>query len=177
MDCVRTALRLGAREATVWYRRTEREMPGNPRDRQLAMQEGARFEWLAAPLALKGDAEGRVRALQLVRMELGEPDASGRRSPTPVDGSAFEVPVDTVVLALGYLPDAGFVSLIADFEAEADGRIRVDPGTGATSRPGIYAAGDDVLGPALVVDAVAHGIRASEAIHLFLAGGGSAAAR
>jgi len=177
MDCVRTALRLGAREATVWYRRTEREMPGNPRDRQLAAQEGARFEWLAAPRGLKGGAEGHVTALELIRMELGEADASGRRSPTPIDGSSFEVPVDTVILALGYLPDAGFVSRIADLEVEADGRIRVDPDTGATSRPGIYAAGDDVLGPALVVDAVAHGIRASESIHAFLAGGGSAAAR
>ena len=177
MDCVRTALRLGAREATVWYRRTEREMPGNPRDRQLAMQEGARFEWLASPRALKGDADGRVRTLELVRMALGAADASGRRWPSPVDGSSFEVPVDTVVLALGYLPDAGFVSGIADLEVEADGRIRVDPKTGATSRPGIYAAGDDVLGPALVVDAVAHGIRASDSIHAFLAGGGSAAAR
>lgn len=177
MDCVRTALRLGAREATVWYRRTEREMPGNPRDRQLAMQEGARFEWLASPLALKGDADGRLRTLELVRMALGAADASGRRWPSPVDGSSFEVPVDTVVLALGYLPDAGFVSRIADLEVEADGRIAVDPETGATSRPGIYAAGDDVLGPALVVDAVAHGIRASDSIHAFLAGGGSAAAR
>ena len=177
MDCVRTALRLGAREATVWYRRTEKEMPGNPRDRQLALQEGARFEWLAAPLALKGDADGHVRTLELVRMELGEADDSGRRAPTPVDGSEFQVAVDTVVLALGYLPDRGFVSRIADLELEADGRIKVDPETGSTCRPGIYAAGDDVLGPALVVDAVAHGIRASESIHAFLAGGGSAAAR
>jgi glutamate synthase (NADPH/NADH) small chain len=177
MDCVRTALRLGAREATVWYRRTEAEMPGNPRDRELAIQEGARLEWLASPLALNGDADGRVRTLELVRMELGQADASGRRWPSPVDGSAFEVSVDTVVLALGYLPDAGFVSRIADLDTEPDGRIAVDPATGATSRPGVFAAGDSVLGPALVVDAVAHGIRASESIHAFLASGGSAAAR
>ena len=177
MDCVRTALRLGAREATVWYRRTEAEIPGNPRDRELAIQEGARLEWLASPLALKGDADGRVRTLELVRMELGQADASGRRWPSPVDGSAFEVSVDTVVLALGYLPDASFVSRIADLDTEPDGRIAVDPATGATSRPGVFAAGDSVLGPALVVDAVAHGIRASESIHAFLASGGSAAAR
>jgi glutamate synthase (NADPH/NADH) small chain len=177
MDCVRTALRLGAREATVWYRRTEAEMPGNPRDRKLAVQEGARFEWLAAPSRLEGDSRGRVRSLNLVRMQLGDPDSSGRRRPIPIPDSEFTVPVDTVVLALGYLPDQRFVGRIESLDTEPDGRIRVDPTTGATSRPGIYAAGDDVLGPALVVDAVAHGIRASDAIHAFLAAGGSAANR
>ncbi len=177
MDCVRTALRLGAREATVWYRRTGAEMPGNPRDRELAVQEGARFEWLASPRGFAGDPRGRVQSLHLVRMALGDPDASGRRSPVAVPDSEFSVPVDTVILALGYLPDEGFVARIADLDTEPDGRIRVDPTTGATSRPGIYAAGDDVLGPALVVDAVAHGIRASDAIHEFLSAGGSAANR
>jgi glutamate synthase (NADPH/NADH) small chain len=152
-------------------------MPGNPRDRTLAVTEGARFEWLAAPLALEGDARGRIRSLRLVRMELGDPDASGRRSPVALPGTEFEIPVDTVILALGYLPDEGFVDRIADLETESDGRIRVDPATGATTRAGIYAAGDDVLGPALVVDAVAHGIRASDAIHEFLRAGGSAANR
>jgi glutamate synthase (NADPH/NADH) small chain len=177
MDCVRTALRLGAQEATVWYRRTEAEMPGNPRDRKLAVMEGARFEWLATPLGLEGDARGRVHSLRLVRMELGDPDASGRRSPVALRDSEFEVPVDDVILALGYLPDEGFVGRIAGLDTEPDGRIRVDPATGETSRPGIYAAGDDVLGPALVVDAVAHGIRAANAIHEFLSSGGSAANR
>jgi glutamate synthase (NADPH/NADH) small chain len=177
MDCVRTALRLGASEATVWYRRTESEMPGNPRDRLLAVQEGARMEWLTAPVALLSDGSGRVRAMRLSRMRLGHPDESGRRRPTPIPGSEFEVSVDTVVLALGYLPDARFVAGIEDLAVESDGRIVVDPDTGATNRPGIFAAGDDVLGPALVVDAVAHGIRASESIHAFLAAGGSAASR
>jgi glutamate synthase (NADPH/NADH) small chain len=175
MDCVRTALRLGAREATVWYRRTEAEMPGNPRDRKLAEQEGARFEWLAAPRGLTGDERGRVRSMRLVRMKLGEPDGSGRRSPILLPDSEFTVPVDTVILALGYLPDEGFAARIAGLAAEPDGRIRVDPDTGATSRPGIYAAGDNVLGPALVVDAVAQGIRASDAIHDFVTAGGSGA--
>ncbi len=175
MDCVRTALRLGAERATVWYRRTEAEMPGNPRDRQLAIEEGAELEWLATPVGLQGDEEGRVRAMQLVRMQLGAPDGSGRRNPVPVPGSEFTVQTDTVVLALGYLPDAGFVARIAGIETETDGRVRVAPETGATSRKGIYAAGDDVLGPALVVDAVAHGIRAAEAIHAFIDSGGSIA--
>lgn len=177
MDCVRTALRLGAEEATVWYRRSESEMPGNPRDRKLAIEEGARFEWLSAPVGLDGDESGRVRAMRLVRMQLGEVDASGRRRPVPIPGSEHTVESDTVVLALGYLPDAEFVARIIGLDTEADGRIRVDPLTGATSRAGIFAAGDDVLGPALVVDAVAHGIRAAEAINSFVSAGGTVAPR
>lgn len=177
MDCVRTALRLGAEQATVWYRRTEAEMPGNPRDRKLAIEEGARFEWLTSPVGLEGDEHQRVRAMRLVRMQLGEPDASGRRRPVPIPGSEYTVEADTVVLALGYLPDSDFVARIAGLDAEPDGRIRVDPQTGATSRDGIYAAGDNVLGPALVVDAVAHGFRAAEAIDSFVSAGGTVATR
>ena len=177
MDCVRTALRLGAERAAVWYRRTEAEMPGNPRDRQLAMEEGAGFEWLASPVGLEGDEHGRVRAMRLVRMELGEPDASGRRRPVPISGSEHTVEADTVVLALGYVPDSDFVARIAELDTESDGRIRVDPLTGATSREGIFAAGDNVLGPALVVDAVAHGFRAAEAIDSFVSAGGTVATR
>ncbi|MDT8436819.1 MAG: FAD-dependent oxidoreductase, partial [Gemmatimonadota bacterium] len=173
MDCLRTAVRLGAHQAVCWYRRTESEMPGNPRDRALAREEGARFEWLAAPVRLHGDAGGRVRAMTLVDMRLGEPDASGRRRPEPVAGSERIVDVDTVVLALGYLPDAGLVGRLAGVETEPDGRIRIDPATGATSRAGVYAGGDAVLGPALVVDALAHARRAVESMHRFLAGGGS----
>jgi glutamate synthase (NADPH/NADH) small chain len=177
MDCVRTALRLGAEQATVYYRRTEAEMPGNPRDRKLAIEEGARFEWLLAPGGLEADDRGRVRAMRLVRMQLGEVDASGRGRPIPIAGSEYTVEVDTVVLALGYRPDAAFVARIAGLDTESDGRICVDPLTGATSREGVFAAGDSVLGPALVVDAVAHGIRAAEAIHAFVTAGGAVAPR
>jgi glutamate synthase (NADPH/NADH) small chain len=177
MDCVRTALRLGAERATVWYRRTETEMPGNPRDRKLAIEEGAGFEWLAAPVGLEADENGRVRALRLVRMALGEADASGRRRPVAISGSEHTVEADTVVLALGYLPDADFVARIAGLDAEPDGRIRVDPLTGATSRDGVFAAGDNVLGPALVVDAVAHGLRAADAIHSYVSQGCTVATR
>jgi glutamate synthase (NADPH/NADH) small chain len=115
--------------------------------------------------------------MRLVRMQLGEPDASGRRRPVPIPGSEYTVEADTVVLALGYLPDSDFVARIAGLDAEPDGRIRVDPQTGATSRDGIYAAGDNILGPALVVDAVAHGFRAAEAIDSFVSAGGTVATR
>jgi glutamate synthase (NADPH/NADH) small chain len=177
MDCVRTALRLGAEQATVWYRRTEEEMPGNPRDRKLAIEEGAGIEWLSAPVGLEADERGKVGAMRLVRMRLGEADASGRRRPMPIAGSEHTVDADTVVLALGYVPDADFVARIAGLDTEPDGRIRVDPLTGATSRTGIFAAGDNVIGPALVVDAVAHGMRAAEAIGAFVSAGGSVATR
>ena len=107
---------------------------------------------------------------------LGAPDDSGRRRPEVVPGSERTVEVDTVIHALGYRPDASFARSIQGLDTEEDGRIRVDPDTGATSRPGIYAGGDAVLGPALVVDAVAPGRRAAEAIHVFLSAGRSVAA-
>ncbi len=176
MDCVRTAIRLGAREAVCWYRRTESEMPGNPRDRSLAREEGARFAWLSLPVRLHGDEDGLVRAMTVVDTRLADPDASGRRRPEVVPGSERTVEVDTVIHALGYLPDLAFARSIPGLETEDDGRIRVDPGTGETSRAGIFAGGDAVLGPALVVDAVAHGRRAAEAIHAFLSAGRTVAA-
>jgi glutamate synthase (NADPH/NADH) small chain len=175
MDCVRTAIRLGAEEAVCWYRRSEAEMPGNPRDRSLAREEGGRFAWLSLPIALHGDESGRVLAMTVVDTRLGAPDVSGRRRPEVVPGSERRVEVDTVIHALGYRPDLSFARSIRGLDTEEDGRIRVDPDTGATSRPGIYAGGDAVLGPALVVDAVAHGRRAAEAIHAFLSAGRSVA--
>ena len=176
MDCIRTAIRLGAREAVCWYRRSEAEMPGNPRDRSLAREEGARFAWLSVPIRVHGDGAGRVRAMTVADTRLAAPDASGRRRPELVPGSERIVEVDTVIHALGYRPDRSFARSIPGLETEDDGRIRIDPGTGATSRPGIFAGGDAVLGPALVVDAVAGGRRAAEAIHAFLSGGRSVAA-
>ncbi len=164
MDCVRTALRLGAEEVTCWYRRTEDQMPGNPRDRQLARQEGARFRWLAQPLAFRSGEDGRLAFMDCVEMELGEPDLSGRRRPLPVEGSQFTVEVDTVILALGYLGDPVTVDRIPGLEADEGHLIVIDPETGATSREGLYAGGDSVLGPALVVTAIAQGQRAAVAM-------------
>ncbi|MDP2471433.1 MAG: NAD(P)-dependent oxidoreductase [Candidatus Palauibacterales bacterium] len=171
MDCVRTALRLGAEEVTCWYRRTEREMPGNERDRDLARQEGARFEWLVQPTRLLPGPDGRVTAMECVRMRLGEPDSSGRRRPVKVAGTAFRVEVDTVILALGYLPDGDTVHGIPGLEVDDRALIETDPRSGATSREGLYAGGDAVLGPALVVTAVQHGMRAAEAMHRQLTAG------
>ncbi len=170
MDCVRTSVRLGSKRVTCVYRRTEAEMPGNEKDRALAKEEGVRFEWLTQPIEFIGDDEGNVVAMKCKRMELGEPDESGRRRPLPIEGSEFTMPVDTVILALGYWPDPTIGETTPGLDTHDWGLITVDEATGATSRPGVFAGGDDVVGPDLVVTAVAHGRRSAEAIHTFLLG-------
>jgi glutamate synthase (NADPH/NADH) small chain len=171
MDCCRTALRMGASEVTCVYRRTEEEMPGNARDREYAKEEGTRFEWLVAPVRFVGDERGRVRAMECVRMSLGEPDESGRRRPLPIEGSEFEIPVDTVLLALGYWPDPALGESTPGLDTHDWGLFTVDEETGRTSREGVWAGGDNVLGPAVVVTAVAHGWRAAADIHRHLTPG------
>jgi glutamate synthase (NADPH/NADH) small chain len=171
MDCVRTSVRLGAEDVTCVYRRTEAEMPGNVRDRQMAKEEGVAFRWLTQPLRFVGNDEGRVVAMECIEMQLGEPDESGRRRPIPIEGSEFTMPVETVILALGYWPDPLMGKTTPELETHSWGLITIqDEETGATSRRGVFAGGDIVLGPALVVRAVAHGRRAAEGIHRFLTG-------
>jgi glutamate synthase (NADPH/NADH) small chain len=176
MDCVRTAIRLKAQEVTCWYRRTEQEMPGNERDRALARQEGANFEWLAQPIRLFPGPDGRVGLMECVRMCLGGPDASGRRRPVQVPGSVFRVEVDAVVLALGYEADRHTVAGVGELQADDRYLITIDPESGATSREGVFAGGDAVLGPALVVTAIQQGRRAAEGMHRYLMARGAVAA-
>ena len=168
-DCLRTAVRLGAEDVTCFYRRTEAEMPGSRKERLHALEEGARIEYLAAPVRFLGDEHGHVCALELQRMGLGEPDASGRRRPVPLAGSEFSVPVDTVVLALGYWPDELIGKTTTGLQTHDYGLITADA-RGQTSRPGVFAAGDAVTGPDLVSTAVAAGLRAAEAIDAYLKG-------
>ncbi len=168
MDCLRTSVRLGAAEVVCYYRRTEAEMPGNSRDRKLAKEEGARFEFLTAPVRFIGDEEGRVKEMELVRMELGEPDESGRRRPVPIEGSNFTVPVDVVVLAVGYWPDPTLGETTPGLQTHKWGLIVVDEETGQTSLPGVYAGGDAVRGPDLVVTAMASARKAAAAIDAYL---------
>ncbi len=170
MDCLRTSVRLGAESVSCVYRRTEAEMPGNERDRALAREEGVGFEWLTQPVRFLDDGNGHVVSMECQRMELGEPDESGRRRPIPIEGSEFLMAVDTVVLALGYWPDSRIGETTPDLETRDWGLIEIDEETGATSRPGVFAGGDAVVGPDLVVTAVAHGRRAAKAIHRFLVG-------
>lgn len=173
-DCLRTALRLGAAEVTCYYRRTEAEMPGSRSERQHALEEGAEIEYLVAPVSFQSDAHGHVCALELQRMGLGEPDASGRRRPVPIANSEFTVPVDTVILALGYWPDETIGKSTPNLKTHDYGLIAAD-NQGQTSRPGVFAAGDAVTGPDLVSTAVSAGLRAAEAIDEYLLAGRRAA--
>src|SRR5574341_538725 len=168
-DCLRSTLRLGAQEVICYYRRTEAEMPGNKKERHHAEEEGARIEYLVAPVELLDkNGDGQLDAMRLIRMQLGEPDKSGRRRPVPIEGSEYEVEVDDVVLAIGFWPDPLIGETTPDLKTQKWGLMVVDPATGQTSREGIFAGGDNVTGPALVNAAVAAGKRSAVAINDYL---------
>jgi glutamate synthase (NADPH/NADH) small chain len=168
MDCLRTAMRMGAPNVTCLYRRSEAEMPGSRKEKKNSNEESVQFTYLVAPVSFTGDADGHVRSAICQRMELGEPDDSGRRRPVPITGSEFETEVDTVVLALGYRADKLLQTTTPGLEADKWGLLTVDSETGRTSRPGVFAGGDGVRGPDLVVDAVVDAKRAAAAIDEYL---------
>jgi glutamate synthase (NADPH/NADH) small chain len=167
-DCLRTALRMGAEQVTCLYRRTEAEMPGGKKDRELAKEEGAKYRFLTQPVRFIAGPDGRVSGVECLQCELGEPDKSGRRRPVPIEGSNFIVSADTVILALGYWPDPLIGESTPDLQTHKYGLIVADKETGATSKPGVYAGGDGVTGPDLVVTAVAAGRRAAHSIDEYL---------
>jgi glutamate synthase (NADPH/NADH) small chain len=167
-DCLRSALRLGAKDVICLYRRTEAEMPGNAKDRKLAKEEGAKYRFLTQPIEYIAGPDGRVSAVECLQCELGEPDESGRRRPIPIEGSNFTVPVDTVILALGYWPNEAIGKSNPDLETHDWGLITVDLDTLATSVPGIFAGGDAVTGPDLVVTAMRAGRTAAASIDEYL---------
>lgn len=167
-DCLRTAIRLGCEEVTCLYRRTEKEMPGNAHDRQLAREESARYQFLTQPLRFIPGPDGRLAQLECIRMEMGEPDARGRRRPFPIAGSNFIVEADTAILALGYRPDTLIAATTPGLKAHRWGLIINDPETGATSRMGVYVGGDIATGPDLVVTAMIAGRKAANTIDAYL---------
>ncbi|MHB8577539.1 MAG: NADPH-dependent glutamate synthase [Dehalococcoidia bacterium] len=167
MDCVRTAIRLGADEVTCVYRRTEAEMLGRAEERKNAREEGVHFDYLTIPLRFMGE-EGKVTGVQCQRMELGEPDESGRRRPVPVRGSEFVLAADSVAIAIGYNADPLIPTTTQGVKANRWHLLEVDPETGETSRPGVFAGGDNVNGADLVVTALADGRRAAAAMHRYL---------
>lgn len=166
MDCVRTAVRLGAKNVSCVYRRTEAEMPGRGEERKNAREEGVRFEMLTLPVRFVGE-NGHVTGVECQKMELGEPDESGRRRPIPVKGSNFVIPADTVAIAIGYGADPIVPKTTMGLKSDRKALIQVDS-TGRTSRPGVFAGGDNVNGADLVVTALAAGRTAAEAIHGYL---------
>ncbi|MFZ5808412.1 MAG: FAD-dependent oxidoreductase [Chloroflexota bacterium] len=167
-DCLRTALRLGAEEVMCLYRRTEREMPGGRHDRELAKEEGAVYHFLTQPVRFIAGPDGRLAQIECIRMQLGEPDAKGRRKPVPIEGSNFIVEADTAILALGYWPDPVIGETTPGLETHNWGLLVADKETGATTRPGVFAGGDDVTGPDLVVTAMVAGRKAAAAIDQYL---------
>ena len=167
-DCLRSALRLGAEEVTCLYRRTVKEMPGGRHDRELAEEEGAKYQFLTQPVRFIAGDDGNLAQVECIRMELGEPDRKGRRRPVPIEGSNFIVEADTAVLALGYWPDPIIGKTTPGLETDKWGLIFADAKTGSTSKPGVYAGGDDVTGPSLVVNAMVAGRNAALAIDEYL---------
>lgn len=167
-DCLRTAVRLGATQVVCLYRRTEREMPGGRHDREMAKEEGAQYEFLTQPVRFIAGEDGRLKEIECIRMELGEPDKSGRRRPVPIEGTNFIVEADTAVLALGYWPDPVIGETTPGLETRNWGLIVADKKTGTTSRPGVFAGGDVVTGPELVVTAMVAGRKAAETIDRYL---------
>jgi glutamate synthase (NADPH) small chain len=167
-DCLRTSLRLGASEVTCLYRRSEKEMPGGKHDRELAKEEGAIYQFLTQPVKFIAGEDGHLAQVECIRMVLGEPDAKGRRKPVPVEGSNFIVEADTAVLALGYWPDPVIGETTPGLETKNWGLIVADKATGATTRPGVFAGGDGVTGPDLVVTAMVSGRKAAAAMDEYM---------
>jgi len=168
MDCLRTALRCGAREAVCLYRRDLANMPGSRKEYANALEEGARFEFLVNPVEIVPGPDGVVAEVRCTRMELGEPDATGRRKPRPVPGSEFTQPADILLVAYGFdpvpfPPESEFAAVKTD----KWGGFQIDQNQ-MTTVPGIFAGGDSVRGPSLVVHAVRDARKAAQGIHRFL---------
>lgn len=168
MDAARTAKRLGAENVYIVYRRAEEQMPARKEEIHHAKEEGIIFNLLRNPVAIHGDENGRVKSIECIEMELGEPDASGRRKPIAKEGSNFEIPVDCVVMAIGNSPNPLIRSTTKGLEANNRGCIIVDEATMATTREGVYAAGDAVSGAATVILAMGGGKEAARSIDQYI---------
>ena len=167
MDAVRTARRLGAAESSIVYRRGHEELPARAEEVHHAEQEGVEFVFQVAPTEVLGDEQGWVRGIRCVRMEMGEPDASGRRRPNPIPDSEFEIECDMVVVAIGTRSNPLLTATSAGLELNQWGYIVTDE-TGMTSIPGVFAGGDIVRGAATVILAMGDGKRAAGAVHEYL---------
>ncbi len=170
MDAARSALRMGAKEVSIVYRRGEAEMPARLEEIHHAREEGIIFRMLTNPVGILGDEKGNVIAMSCVEMELTEPDASGRRRPVPKPGSAFTMPVDTVIVAIGNSPNPLIKKTTPGLNTQKWGGIIADEETGRTSLSGVWAGGDTVTGAATVILAMGAGKKAAKDIHEYLSG-------
>ena len=167
MDAARSAMRLGAEHVYIIYRRSEAELPARREEVHHAKEEGIEFVLLTNPVKILGDDKGNVRAVECIKMELGEPDASGRRRPIPVEGSNFEIPVDTVIMSLGTSPNPLIRTTTEGLEANKKGCLVADDHM-KTTREGVYAGGDAVTGAATVILAMGAGKTAAASIDEYI---------
>jgi glutamate synthase (NADPH/NADH) small chain len=171
LDAIRSALRLGAGKAYVIYRRSEAEMPARIEEVKHAKQEGIEFHMLTAPVEFLADEKGWLKAARCIKMELGEPDASGRRRPVPIAGSEFDLPLSVAVMAIGTTANPLIQSTTPGLKTNKKNYIEADPTTQRTSRKGVFAGGDIVTGAATVILAMGAGRRAAKSIHDYLTSG------
>jgi glutamate synthase (NADPH/NADH) small chain len=167
MDCARTSLRLGAKESIILYRRSDAELPARREEVHHAKEEGVRFELLAAPVRFIGDDCGNVKQVEAIRMQLGEPDASGRRRPIKIPGSEFMVDCQNVLVAIGQSPNPLVPMTTPNLKTTKHGTIAVDE-EGRTSKKGVFAGGDIASGAATVILAMGDGKRAAKAMHKYM---------
>ncbi len=168
MDAARSAKRLGADEVTIVYRRSLKELPARIEEYHHAVEEGIIFRWLTNPSEYVNDGQGQLCGVRCIQMELGEPDASGRRRPVPVEGSDFLIEADCAIEAIGQGSNKVLLSTFPEMKLNKWGYIEADPKTGATSVPGVYAGGDIVTGAATVILAMGAGKDAAEAIDKYI---------
>ena len=168
MDASRTALRLGAEQVFNIYRRSRQEMPARLEEVQNAEDEGVKLKFLTNPIRILGNKEGWVTVIECIRMELGEPDESGRRRPVPIKGSEFTIGIDVVVMAIGAGANPLIPSATPDLKVNKWGYIVANETTGKTSKEDVWAGGDIVSGAATVISAMASGRRSAGAIHQYL---------
>ncbi|MEJ2307084.1 MAG: FAD-dependent oxidoreductase, partial [candidate division WOR-3 bacterium] len=168
MDSARSAVRLGAEEVHIIYRRSRGEMPARNEEIENAEEEGVIFDLLVNPVEFVGNKDGWVKAIKLIKMELGEPDDSGRRRPIPIKGSEFLYNVDTVIVAIGQKANPVLLDATPELKKNQWGYINTDMETGKTSMKGVFAGGDIVTGEATVIDAMGAGRKAARAIDEYL---------
>lgn len=167
MDAARSSLRLGAEEVTILYRRSRAEMPASDEEIDAALAEGIRIEYLVAPIGVV-TIDNKVTGIRCIRMELGEPDASGRRRPVPVEGSEFARELAMIMPAIGQTPDLSFLPEDGSIRVTKWGTLVTDPATFSTSKQGVFAAGDCVTGPGIAIEAIAGGKKAALSIDNYL---------
>jgi NADPH-dependent glutamate synthase beta subunit-like oxidoreductase len=167
IDAARSSLRLGAKEVFILYRRSREEMPASDEEIEAALHEGIKIEYLVAPSEVVAK-NGKVTGLICVRMELGEPDKTGRRRPVPIPGSEFTISFDTIIPAIGQASDLSFIDGEDGITLTRWGTIVTDPETLTTSRKGIFAGGDCVTGPSIAIAAIAAGKKAAVSIERYL---------